>query len=100
MAIAVPGATVTMFDLISIRERPAPQIDPTGLANVSTPHDCLRFGMGGRNIKANYISFYALPLGATLAHDEGETATASNYTELAPQIQEVAVLLPHPRRRT
>ncbi|KAI0824104.1 bacterial alpha-L-rhamnosidase domain protein [Trametes gibbosa] len=69
------------------------QIDSTGLANVTAPNDWLRFGMGGHNIEANSILYYTLSLGAALAHEEGDAATASSYTSLASTIQQVAVPL-------
>ncbi|KAH9853159.1 bacterial alpha-L-rhamnosidase domain protein [Lenzites betulinus] len=69
------------------------QIDASGLANVTAPNDWLRFGMGGHNIEANSILFYTLSLGAGLAHDEGDAATASTYAALASTIQQAAVPL-------
>ncbi|KAI0639170.1 bacterial alpha-L-rhamnosidase domain protein [Trametes polyzona] len=69
------------------------QIDSTGLANVTAPNDWLRFGMGGHNIEANSILFYTLTLGADLARDEGDSATAEQYTQLASKIQQAAIPL-------
>ena len=69
------------------------QIDLTGLANVLTPFDWLRFGMGGHNIEANAILFYTLNLGVTLARLENDTLTAERWAQLASRIQATAVPL-------
>ncbi|KAI0359162.1 bacterial alpha-L-rhamnosidase domain protein [Trametes cingulata] len=69
------------------------QIDSTGLANITAPADWLRFGMGGHNIEANSILFYTLNLGVTLANDEGDSETASSYSQLAAKIQQAAIPL-------
>ena len=67
-------------------------IDDTGLADVpwyAFP-DWLRFGMGGHNIEANSILFYALNLGVTLATVENDTATADRWAQFAAGIQAAA----------
>ena len=69
------------------------QIDSSGLANVTTILDWLRFGMGGHNIEANAIFFYTLQLGVTLANIENDTATADRWAQLASGIQSAAMSL-------
>ena len=69
------------------------QVDSTGLANVTTSYDWLRFGMGGHNIEANAILFYTLQLGVALAHIENDTATADRWAQLASGVQSAAMSL-------
>ena len=42
-------------------------IDSSGMANVTSPADWLRFGMGGHNIEANAILYYTINLGLCLS---------------------------------
>ncbi|MCJ1331883.1 hypothetical protein MMC10_008575 [Thelotrema lepadinum] len=44
-------------------------IDNSGLMNVTSPADWLRFGMGGHNIEANAILYYTIQLGIMLSQD-------------------------------
>ncbi|KAH9921973.1 Six-hairpin glycosidase-like protein [Epithele typhae] len=66
------------------------QIDDSGLADVSSSEDWLRFYMGGHNIEANAILFHTLNLGAALAAVEDDPDTAASYTSLATGIQSAA----------
>ncbi|PIL35418.1 hypothetical protein GSI_02145 [Ganoderma sinense ZZ0214-1] len=69
------------------------RIDSTGLANITDPADWLRFGMGGHNIEANSILFYTLNLGATLAQNQDDSATADRWSQLAASLQSAAIPL-------
>ncbi|RPD81754.1 bacterial alpha-L-rhamnosidase domain protein [Lentinus tigrinus ALCF2SS1-7] len=71
----------------------AQQIDATGLANITTSADWLRFGMGGYNIEANSILFYTLNLGVELAQIEKDTTAADRWAQLASDIQGAAIPL-------
>ncbi|TBU60052.1 Six-hairpin glycosidase [Dichomitus squalens] len=71
----------------------AAQIDGTGLANVTSSADWLRFGMGGHNIEANSILFYTLNLGVALAQNQNDSATADRWAQLAAGIQAAAIPL-------
>ncbi|KAF2208087.1 glycoside hydrolase family 78 protein [Cercospora zeae-maydis SCOH1-5] len=66
-------------------------IDSTGLMNVTSPNDWLRFGMGGHNIEANAILYYTLQqtilLGEALNEDP---ALLSNWSSTAATIKTAA----------
>ncbi|KAF2724921.1 glycoside hydrolase family 78 protein [Polychaeton citri CBS 116435] len=47
-------------------------IDESGLMNVTSPNDWLRFGMGGHNIEANSILYYTTYKGVMLGQVLGE----------------------------
>jgi hypothetical protein len=61
-------------------------IDESGLANVTSPNDWLRFGMGGHNIEANSILYYTINQAITLA-------SALNDTSLIPTWQSTALTI-------
>ena len=62
------------------------QIDATGLANVSSSADWLRFGMGGHNIEANAILLYTLNLGVSLADIQDDPESAQSWASFATAI--------------
>ncbi|EXJ88367.1 hypothetical protein A1O1_05297 [Capronia coronata CBS 617.96] len=64
-------------------------IDASGMANVTTSADWLRFGMGGHNIEANAILFYTLNLGTTLAGVLNDT-TVGAWSKYATEIKTAA----------
>ncbi|KAL9107173.1 MAG: hypothetical protein Q9227_007873 [Pyrenula ochraceoflavens] len=66
------------------------QIDKSGLANVTSPNDWLRFGMGGHNIEANAIFYYTLNRAISLANTLNDTTVISNYTNAATAIKSSA----------
>jgi hypothetical protein len=47
-------------------------VDATGMMNVTSPNDWLRFGMGGHNIEANSIFYYTIQQGIKLGEALGE----------------------------
>ena len=47
-------------------------IDNSGMMNVTSPNDWLRFGMGGHNIEANSILYYTINQGIMLGRVVGE----------------------------
>ncbi|KAF2452898.1 bacterial alpha-L-rhamnosidase domain-containing protein [Lineolata rhizophorae] len=49
-------------------------IDSTGLISVDSPHDWLRFGMGGHNIEANAMLYYVLCRSIAVARLRNDTA--------------------------
>ena len=66
-------------------------IDSSGLANVTTPNDWLRFGMGGHNIEANAILYYTLNQAISLASTLNDSsAPTSNWTASAAGIKSAA----------
>ena len=52
-------------------------IDSSGMANVTTSADWLRFGMGAHNIEANAILYHTLNLGTALAGILNDTTVAA-----------------------
>ena len=64
-------------------------IDSSGMANVTTSADWLRFGMGGHNIEANAILYYTINLGLSLAEVLNDTSVAS-WTAYAANIKSAA----------
>ncbi len=50
-------------------------IDDSGMMNVTSPSDWLRFGMGGHNIEANSIFYYTINQGISLGRALGEDST-------------------------
>lgn len=66
-------------------------IDDSGMANVTTPADWLRFGMGGHNIEANAILYFVLNLGTNLANLLGDTSMfVQSWPALAEGIKSAA----------
>jgi hypothetical protein len=65
-------------------------IDTTGLMNVTSPSDWLRFGMGGHNIEANAILYYTINQGIQLATALNDTAPIANWTATAARVQRAA----------
>ena len=61
-------------------------IDSSGMANVTTSADWLRFGMGAHNIEANAILYHTLNLGISLAGILNDT-TVSAWTKYATGIK-------------
>ncbi|KXS99524.1 hypothetical protein AC578_4246 [Pseudocercospora eumusae] len=63
-------------------------IDSSGLANVTSPNDWLRFGMGGHNIEANAILYHTLNQGIMLGEAIGEEQSLlDTWTETAAKIK-------------
>lgn len=60
-------------------------VDESGMANVTTSADWLRFGMGGHNIEANSILYYNLNQAIALANHLNDT---SEFTKSWPAIAE------------
>lgn len=60
-------------------------IDDSGLANVTTSADWLRFGMGGHNIEANAILYYVLNTATTIGSILNDT---SDFVQSWPSIAE------------
>ncbi|KAJ9644682.1 hypothetical protein H2199_003645 [Coniosporium tulheliwenetii] len=65
-------------------------IDSSGLMNVTSPADWLRFGMGGHNIEANSILYYTLNAGLVLADALNDTTVVQNWTSAAAGIKAAA----------
>ncbi|KAL6709102.1 hypothetical protein ACN47E_001918 [Coniothyrium glycines] len=66
-------------------------IDDSGLANVTSPADWLRFGMGGHNIEANSILYYVLNQGTLLATALNDTSNdTSGWGTAAERIKNSA----------
>ncbi|KZM26600.1 catalytic [Ascochyta rabiei] len=65
-------------------------IDSSGLMNVTSPADWLRFGMGGHNIEANAILYYTINHGIELATALNDTSSTSNWTTIAERIKSSA----------
>jgi hypothetical protein len=62
-------------------------IDDTGLMNVTSPSDWLRFGMGGHNIEANAILYYTINQGIQLAQALNDTEVVENWQVTAERIK-------------
>ncbi|KAF2633038.1 glycoside hydrolase family 78 protein [Macroventuria anomochaeta] len=62
-------------------------IDSSGLMNVTSPADWLRFGMGGHNVEANAILYYTINHGVELAAALNDTLSTSNWTTIAERIK-------------
>ncbi|GAB7362002.1 hypothetical protein MBLNU230_g2038t1 [Neophaeotheca triangularis] len=66
-------------------------IDSSGLANVTSSNDWLRFGMGGHNIEANAILYYTIQQGLTLGRVLNESqALLSNWSSTAERLKTAA----------
>lgn len=65
-------------------------IDSTGLANVTSPNDWLRVGMGGHNIEANSILAYTLDTAISLAHTLNETSLVETWSDASTAIKSAA----------
>jgi hypothetical protein len=65
-------------------------IDETGLMNVTSPNDWLRFGMGGHNIEANAILYYTINQGIELATALNDTEPISTWKNTASRIKSAA----------
>jgi hypothetical protein len=65
-------------------------IDSSGLMNVTSPNDWLRFGMGGHNIEANAILYYTLNQAVSLATALNDTANISSWQSIAEDIKTAA----------
>ncbi|KAJ7594706.1 bacterial alpha-L-rhamnosidase domain-containing protein [Mycena floridula] len=62
-------------------------IDDSGLMNVTSPNDWLRFGMGGHNIEANSILFFALNQGIELAEAMNDSSVIQSWRNIADTIK-------------
>lgn len=60
------------------------------MANVTSPNDWLRFGMGGHNIEANSILYYTINQGISLAEALNDTAPISAWQTTAEKIKVAA----------
>ncbi|KAF2758411.1 bacterial alpha-L-rhamnosidase domain-containing protein [Pseudovirgaria hyperparasitica] len=65
-------------------------IDETGLINVTSSADWLRFGMGGHNIEANAILYHTLNYGVILAEALNDTSVITTYQNYAANIKSAA----------
>ncbi|KAJ5323179.1 hypothetical protein N7452_011468 [Penicillium brevicompactum] len=65
-------------------------IDSSGLANITSTSDWLRFGMGGHNIEANSILYYVLQDAQQLAKELRDTSSAAEWKRIAEKIKVVA----------
>ncbi|KAG9696044.1 bacterial alpha-L-rhamnosidase domain-containing protein, partial [Aureobasidium melanogenum] len=65
-------------------------IDETGLMNVTSPDDWLRFGQGGHNIEANAILYFTINEGLTLAAALNDSSVRSSWEAYASGIKESA----------
>ena len=68
-------------------EFPLSSIDSSGLMNVTSAADWLRFGMGGHNIEANAILYYTLNQAIYLASALNDTANVSSWRDTAERIK-------------
>lgn len=57
------------------------------MANVTSPADWLRFGMGGHNIEANSILYYVLNQGISLAATLNDTSATANWSSAAERLK-------------
>jgi hypothetical protein len=63
-------------------------IDDSGMMNVTSSADWLRFGMGGHNIEANSILYYTIDQGIMLGKVVGEdTAVLNKWANLASGVK-------------
>ncbi|PSN71709.1 bacterial alpha-L-rhamnosidase domain-containing protein [Corynespora cassiicola Philippines] len=65
-------------------------IDESGLMNVTTPSDWLRFGMGGHNIEANAILYYTINQGIMLAEALNDSEAIQTWQETAAGVKDAA----------
>ncbi|EIN05956.1 bacterial alpha-L-rhamnosidase domain-containing protein [Punctularia strigosozonata HHB-11173 SS5] len=65
-------------------------IDDSGLMNVTSPNDWLRFGMGGHNIEANAILYQTLNQVSVLAGALNETDLLASWAQTAATIKSSA----------
>lgn len=65
-------------------------MDSSGLMNVSSSADWLRFGMGGHNIEANAILYHTLNYGLLLAEALDDSSIISMYTNYSTNIKKAA----------
>lgn len=65
-------------------------IDSSGLMNVTSSADWLRFGMGGHNIEANAILYYTLQQGVALAGVLNDTDNAASWTSIGESVKAAA----------
>ncbi|KAB2579338.1 putative alpha-l-rhamnosidase protein [Lasiodiplodia theobromae] len=65
-------------------------IDSSGLMNVTSANDWLRFGMGGHNIEANAILYYTINQVSILASALNETDLLSSWSTTASGIKAAA----------
>ncbi|ORY14279.1 bacterial alpha-L-rhamnosidase domain-containing protein [Clohesyomyces aquaticus] len=65
-------------------------IDDSGMMNVTSPPDWLRFGMGGHNIEANSILYYTIYQGIALAEALNDTEPISSWEKTAETIKAAA----------
>ncbi|KAL9062352.1 MAG: hypothetical protein Q9157_008997 [Trypethelium eluteriae] len=65
-------------------------VDSSGLQNVTSSADWLRFGMGGHNIEANSILYHTIQLGLSLSTVVNDTSSNANWTSYADGIKSAA----------
>ncbi|KAF2657971.1 glycoside hydrolase family 78 protein [Lophiostoma macrostomum CBS 122681] len=65
-------------------------VDESGLMNVTSPNDWLRFGMGGHNIEANAILHYTINQAISLATALNDTTPIAQWTSIASTIKSSA----------
>jgi hypothetical protein len=65
-------------------------IDSSGLMNVTSSADWLRFGMGGHNIEANSILYFTLQQGIELSRHLNDTTHAGSWATTAGKVKNAA----------
>ena len=65
-------------------------VDSSGLMNVTSSADWLRFGMGGHNVEANAILYRTLQYGLVLANALDDTSVVEMYTNYSTNIKAAA----------
>ncbi|KAH0274454.1 bacterial alpha-L-rhamnosidase domain-containing protein, partial [Aureobasidium melanogenum] len=65
-------------------------VDETGLANVTSPFDWLRVGMGGHNIEANSILKHTLDVAVALAYAVNDTSHIASWSNASTAIASAA----------
>ncbi|KAF1939948.1 Six-hairpin glycosidase [Clathrospora elynae] len=65
-------------------------IDFSGLMNVTSPNDWLRFGMGGHNIEVNAVLYYKINQAISLANALNDTTNLSSWHGTAERIKTAA----------
>ncbi|THX36416.1 bacterial alpha-L-rhamnosidase domain-containing protein [Aureobasidium pullulans] len=65
-------------------------IDETGLMNVTSPDDWLRFGQGGHNIEANAILYFTINQGLDLASALNDSSIVTSWQNYASGIKAAA----------
>ncbi|KAF3020754.1 hypothetical protein E8E15_003767 [Penicillium rubens] len=65
-------------------------VDETGLANITSSSDWLRFGMGAHNIEANAILYFVLQDAQSLATELNDKTALANWSKIATKLKAAA----------